>query len=85
MSLLGHQHTLFQDKALITYYLLQMLNFRKYTNNTHLFQEEKDSFQRANASTSTQKHPEIDFLCRCTAYLRERGEQFKTLLQNRVS
>jgi hypothetical protein len=61
VSLLGHQHTLFQDKALIIYYLLQMLNFRIYMNNTHLFQEVKDNFQRDNASISAQKHQEIDY------------------------
>jgi len=61
VSLLGHQHTLFQDKALTTYYLLQMLNFRIYMNNTHLFQEVKDNFQSDNVSISTQKHQELDY------------------------
>jgi pectin methylesterase-like acyl-CoA thioesterase len=46
VSLLGHQHTLFQDKTLITYYLLQMLNFRIYMKNTHLFQEVKEFSKR---------------------------------------
>jgi len=31
-------------------------------NNTHLFQEMKDSFQRDNTSISTQKDQEIDYL-----------------------
>jgi hypothetical protein len=62
VSLLGHQHTLFQDKALITYYLLQMLNIKIYMNNTHPFQEVNDSFQRDIASISTQEHQEIGYI-----------------------
>jgi hypothetical protein len=61
VSLLGHQHTLFQYKALLTYYLSQMSNIRIYMDYKHPFQDVKDNLHRDIASISTQEHQETGY------------------------